>query len=77
MRMMGEIMAILAPFLSLASIHSASKVLNMITLILDQCFKTLDMVKVLVGRRKLVAMLPKYDNNFVALLDCCLSFFES
>jgi hypothetical protein len=44
-------------------VYNASKAHHMIPLILDQCFKTLDMVKVLVGRSKLVAMLPKYDNK--------------
>lgn len=63
MCMMGEVMTILAPFLSLAFVYSASKVHHMITLILDQCLKTLDMVKVLVGRPKLAAMLPKYNNK--------------
>jgi hypothetical protein len=65
--MMEEVMAILAPFLSLAFVYNASKVHHMITLILDQCFKTLDMVKVLVGRPKLAAMLPKYDNKTLLL----------
>jgi cbb3-type cytochrome oxidase subunit 1 len=61
--MMGEVMAIFAPFWSLAFVYNASKVHHMITLILNQCFKTLDMVMVLVGRSKLVVMLPKYDNK--------------
>jgi len=63
--MMGEVMAILAPFLSLAFVYNASNVHHMITLILDQCFKTLNMVMVLVGRSKLVIMLPKYDNKIL------------
>jgi hypothetical protein len=36
MCMMGEVMAILAPFLSLAFVYNASKVLHMITLNLDK-----------------------------------------
>ncbi len=44
-------------------VYNAPKVHHMIPFILDQCFKTLDMVKVLAGRPKLADMLPKYDNK--------------
>jgi len=63
MCMMGEVMAILAPFLSLAFVYNESKVHHMITFILNQCFKTFDMVTILVGISKLVVMLLKYDNK--------------
>ncbi len=52
MRMMGEVMAILAPFLAFAYTYIVTKAHDMLTLTLDLCFKSLDVVKGFVGKGK-------------------------
>jgi len=56
MRMMGEIMVVLAPFFTFASTYITTKAHNMLTLMQDLCFKSLDVVKGFVGRAKVIQM---------------------
>jgi hypothetical protein len=62
MHMTSEVMAILTPFLTFTSTYIASKAHNMLTLMLDPCFKSLDVVKGFVGRAKIIQMVAEYDN---------------
>jgi hypothetical protein len=50
-------------FLALASTYNASKAHNMLTLMVDLCFKSLDIMKTFVGREKMIQMVAKYDNK--------------
>jgi len=43
--MMVEVQIVLAPFLAFTSFYNVSKVNNMLALMLDPCFKSLDVVK--------------------------------
>jgi hypothetical protein len=47
--MMAKVQAVLAPFLAFTSSYNASKVHNMMALMLEPRFKFLDMVKTFVG----------------------------
>jgi hypothetical protein len=47
--MMGEILVVLAPFLTFPSTYNLIKAHNMLALMLDPWFKSLNMVKALVG----------------------------
>ncbi len=55
-RMMGEIMAIIAPFLAFPSTYITTKAHNMLTLMLDPLFKSLDVAKGFVGKGKIINM---------------------
>jgi hypothetical protein len=59
--MMAKVMAILAPFLSFTTNYIRNKAHNMLVLMLDLCFKCLDVVKTFVGRAKIMEMVAKYD----------------
>jgi hypothetical protein len=56
MHMMGEIMVVLAPFFTFASTYIATKAHNMLTLMQDLCFKSLDVVKGFVGKANVIQM---------------------
>jgi hypothetical protein len=47
--MVVEVQVVLTPFLAFTSSYNASKVHNMLALILDSHFKSLDVVKTFVG----------------------------
>jgi hypothetical protein len=49
-----ELMAILIPFLSFIYTYSVSKVQNMLVLMLDLCFKSLEVVKTFVGKATMI-----------------------
>jgi len=49
MHMMAEAQVVLAPFMAFIFSYNVSKVHNMLTLMLDLRFKSLDVVKVFVG----------------------------
>jgi len=61
--MMAKIMAILAPFLSFATTYTPNNTHNMLTLMLNPCFKCLGMVKVFVGWAKVMEMVVEYDTK--------------
>jgi hypothetical protein len=63
MRIMGEIMAILTPFFAFASTYITTKAHNMLALMLDLHFKSLDVVKGFVGKAKVIQIVVKYDNK--------------
>jgi hypothetical protein len=52
--MMGEVMAIIAPFLAFSATYITTKAHNMITLMLNPCFKSLDVAKGFVGKEKVI-----------------------
>lgn len=52
--MIIELMAILVPFLSFTYTYSASKVQNMLALMLDPCFKSLEVLKTFLGRATMI-----------------------
>jgi hypothetical protein len=52
--MMGEVMVVMVPFFAFASTYIATKAHNMLALMLDLHFKSLDVVKGFVGRAKVV-----------------------
>jgi hypothetical protein len=62
--MIVEVMAILAPFLSFATTYIPSKAHNMLALMLDMCFKCMDVIKTFVGWVKVMEMVAEYDINF-------------
>jgi hypothetical protein len=63
MRMMGEVMVILTPFFAFASTYVTTKSHNMLALMLDLHFKSLNVVKGFVGRAKIIQMVARYDNK--------------
>lgn len=66
--MMVEIKAVLAPLLAFTSIYDDTKVCNMLTLILDLWFKSLDALKTFIERAIVIHMVAKYDNEFDAIV---------
>jgi hypothetical protein len=50
--MMAKVQVVLAPFLAFTSTYNASKTHNMLALMLDMRFKSLDVVKTIVGQEK-------------------------
>jgi hypothetical protein len=47
--MVVEVQVVLTPFLAFISSYNASKIHNVVALMLDSCFKSLDVVKTFVG----------------------------
>jgi hypothetical protein len=67
--MMVEIETVLAPLLAFTSIYDATKVCNMLALILEMWFKSLDVLKTFIERARIIHMVTKYDNkNLMPLL---------
>jgi hypothetical protein len=76
--MMVEIKAVLAPLLTFTSIYDDTKVCNMLTLILDLWFKSLDVLKTFIERAIIIHMVAKYDNkNLMPLLVNFFSIFKA
>jgi hypothetical protein len=63
MQMMGEIMVVMAQFLVFSSTNIYGKAHNMLVLMLDLCFKSLNVVKDFVRKAKVIQMLVEYDNT--------------
>jgi hypothetical protein len=61
--MMAKVQVFLVPFLAFASTFSFSKAHNMLVLILDPHFKSFDVMKVVVGRAKMIQMVVEYDTK--------------
>ncbi len=61
--MMGEVMPIQTPSFAFSSTYITTKAHNILTLMLDLHFKSLDVVKGFVGREKVIQMVAKYDNK--------------
>jgi hypothetical protein len=53
----------LVPFLAFTSSYNVNKVHNMLTIMLDPHFKSLDVVKVFVGWAKVIQIVAKYGNK--------------
>jgi len=66
--MLAEMMVILVAFLSFATIYTPSKAHNMLALMLDPCFKCMDVVKAFVGWAKVMEMVAEYDTKYLMLL---------
>jgi hypothetical protein len=66
--MMAKVTAIPAHFLSFTTNYTPSKAHNMLALMLDLHFKCLDVVKMFVGRAKIMEMVAKYDIKSLMLL---------
>jgi hypothetical protein len=76
--MIVEIKIVLAPLLAFTFIYDATKVCNMLALILDMWFKSLDVLKTFIKRAKVIHMVAKYDNkNLMPLLMIFFSIFKS
>jgi hypothetical protein len=52
--MMGEVMVIMVPFFAFTSTYIATKAPNMLMLMLDPHFKSLDVMKGFIGREKII-----------------------
>jgi hypothetical protein len=63
MHMMTKAQVILAPFLAFTSSYNVSKAHTVLTLMLDMCFKSLDVVKVFVGQEKVIQIVVEYDSK--------------
>ncbi len=55
----------MVPFFAFASTYNAKKVHNMLALMLDQQFKSLDAVKAFVEWAKVIQMVIEYDNKIL------------
>jgi hypothetical protein len=55
----------LVPFCDFASTYDASKAHNMLALMLDQQFKSFDVVKAFVEWAKVIQMVIEYDNKIL------------
>jgi hypothetical protein len=62
--MMCDVMVVLAPFFTFASTYIATKAHNMLTLMQDLCFKSLDVAKGFVGKAKVVQMVADMVASF-------------
>jgi hypothetical protein len=62
-QMMAKVQVVLASFLAFTSFYSANKAYNMLSLMLDPHFKSLDVVKTFVGRAKMIQIVAKYDSK--------------
>ncbi len=71
---MVEIQVVLAPFLAFASTYNASKAHNMLALMLDSHFKSLDVVETFVGWEKMIQMVVEYDSK--TLLPLLVATFQ-
>lgn len=74
MRVMGEVLLVLAPLLASSSTYSLSKVHNILALMLDVRFKSLDMVKTFVRWAKVIPMVVKCDTK--VLIPLLLVMFQ-
>jgi hypothetical protein len=61
--MVVEVQAILAPFLAFTYSYNVNKAHNMLALILDLWFKSLNAVKSFVGWAKMIQIVVEYDNK--------------
>ncbi len=61
--MIVEIQVLLAPFLAFASTYNVSKAHNMLALMLNSHFKSLDVMKTFVGWEKTIQMVVEYDSK--------------
>jgi hypothetical protein len=66
--MMAKVMVVLASFLSFATTCTPSKAHSVLALMLDSCFKCLDVVKTFVGWAKVMEMVVEYDIKSLMLL---------
>jgi hypothetical protein len=71
---MVEIKIVLAPLLAFTSIYDATKVCNMLALILDLSFKSLDVLKKIIEKAIVIQMVVKYNNN--NLMPLLVIFFQ-
>jgi hypothetical protein len=63
MSMMVEIQVVLAPFLAFAFTYNVSKAHNILALMLNPHFKSLDVVKTFVRWEKTIQMVVEYDSK--------------
>ncbi len=61
----GRVQVVLTPFLAFTSSYNANKVHNMLALISDSRFKSLDVVKAFVGCTKVIQIVVEYDNKIL------------
>jgi hypothetical protein len=61
--MMVEVQAILAPFLAFTSFNNVNKTHNMLALMLELDFKSLDVVKAFIKWAKVIQTMAKYDTK--------------
>jgi hypothetical protein len=59
----GRVQVALDSFFAFTSSYNASKVHNMLALMLDSHFKSFDVVKVFVGWAKMIQIMVKYDSK--------------
>ncbi len=59
----GRVQVALDSILAFTSFYNVSKVHNMLALMLDSHFKSLDVVKVFVGWAKMIQIMVKYDSK--------------
>jgi hypothetical protein len=72
--MMVEIKVVLAPLLAFTSIYDATKVCNMLALILDPWFKSLNVLKTFIERAIVIQIVAIYKKkNLMPLL---VNFFQ-
>jgi hypothetical protein len=61
--MMVEVQAILAPFLTFTSFYNVNKAHNMLALMLELDFKSLDVLKTFIKWTKVIQIVAKYDTK--------------
>lgn len=74
MHIMAKVLVALVPFLSFASTYSVSKAHNMLVLMLDLLFKSLNVVKTYVRRTKVIQIVTEYD--IMTLLPLLVATFQ-
>jgi len=57
---MAEVQVVLAPFVAFTSSYNANEAHKMLTLMLDPCFKSLDVVKAFVGWANVIQIVVEY-----------------
>jgi len=72
--MMAKVQVVLVPFLGFKSSYNASKVHNMLALVLDSHFKFVDVVKAFVRWAEMIQIIVEYDSK--TLLPLLVAFFH-
>ncbi len=75
---MAKVQVVLAPFVAFTSFYNTNQAHNMLTLMLDLCFKSLDVVKAFVGWANVIQIVVEYVNKTVlSLLVAAFHFLNS
>lgn len=65
LRLMGQVIKVLAPFLAFAEVYSPSKAHNVMAMMLDPCHKTMKVISEYIGDFQASSIVEEYDKKMV------------